>query len=131
MYCRCSVLKKLNLLIENKLFRKSDILIGVKTSKKIIINRLKQKQTISLTRSDYIKTLTILYNFFKEFSKTSVGANKSDSSYPKELSNSISYISKVVDEVIIVLDKVSFIDLFEISPIFKLEYFIKFSRIRS
>ena len=31
------------LLIENKLFRKSDILIGVKTSKKIIINRLKQR----------------------------------------------------------------------------------------
>ena len=37
----------------------------------------------------------------------------------------------VVVEVITVLDKVSLIDLFEISPIFKLEYFIKFSRIRS
>ena len=31
------------LLIENKLYRKSDILIGVKTSKKIIVNRLKKR----------------------------------------------------------------------------------------
>ena len=34
--------------------------------------------------------------------------------------------NKVVVEVITVLDKVSLIDLFEISPIFKLEYLIKF-----
>tara|TARA_Y100001970_G_scaffold48874_1_gene62010 strand:+ start:194 stop:1432 length:1239 start_codon:yes stop_codon:yes gene_type:complete len=73
---------------------------GRRTSHEII-DRLKQKQTISLTRSDYIKTLTILYNFFKEFSKTTVGAKKSDPSYPEELSKSISYISQVVDEVII------------------------------
>ena len=37
------VILDIPLLIENKLYRKSDILIGVKTSKKIINNRLKQR----------------------------------------------------------------------------------------
>ena len=37
----------------------------------------------------------------------------------------------VVREVIIVRDRVSFIEVFDISPIFKLENFDKFSLIRS
>ena len=42
-YKKKYVILDIPLLIENKLFRKSDILIGVKPSKKIIINRLKQR----------------------------------------------------------------------------------------
>ena len=44
------------LLIENKLFRRSDILIGVKTSKKIIINRLKQRGNYNKKIFDILRT---------------------------------------------------------------------------
>ena len=40
-------------------------------------------------------------------------------------------LSKVVTEVIKVLDKVSFVEILEISEIEILEYFFKFSLIRS
>ena len=53
------VILDIPLLIENKLYRKSDILIGVKTSKKIINNRLKQrgnynKKILNILRSQQL-----------------------------------------------------------------------------
>tara|TARA_B100000674_G_scaffold461514_1_gene440534 strand:- start:229 stop:795 length:567 start_codon:yes stop_codon:yes gene_type:complete len=47
------------LLIENKLYRKSDILIGVKTSKKIIINRLKKRSNYNKKIFDILRTQQI------------------------------------------------------------------------
>ena len=44
------------LLIENKLYRKSDILVGVKTSKKIIIKRLKQRGDYNKKIIDILRT---------------------------------------------------------------------------
>ncbi len=44
------------LLIENKLYKKSDILIGIRTTKKIIIKRLKQRGNYNKHIFDLLKT---------------------------------------------------------------------------
>tara|TARA_B100001142_G_C14284837_1_gene636435 strand:- start:209 stop:1408 length:1200 start_codon:yes stop_codon:yes gene_type:complete len=63
-----------------------------------VAERLRKKQSNSLKSSQYNETLTVLLNFFREFSKTNVVSIQS-ASYPQELLNSISYISNVVKEV--------------------------------
>jgi len=63
-----------------------------------VAERLRKKQINSLKSTEYNKILTVLLNFFREFSKTNVVSIKS-TSYPQELLNSISYISNVVKEV--------------------------------
>ena len=50
------VILDIPLLIENKLYRKSDILVGVKTSKKIIIKRLKQRGDYNKKIIDILRT---------------------------------------------------------------------------
>ncbi len=49
------VILDIPLLIENKLYKKSDILIGIKTSKKIINKRLKKRRSYNKKISDILR----------------------------------------------------------------------------